>query len=174
MSKKDEFGSFMELTQGIKPLSQDKVELRQPKQVKKQRQQEKQQQKQSEFYFSDGFVPHIEQDGPMRYCAPDIDTYELKKLRRGDYYPELILDLHGLSQNEAKREILALFRECRKQNIHCACIVHGIGSGVLKRQTPLWLAQHPDLLAFHQASLEWGGKGALLLLLKTDNDEFAK
>ena len=173
MNDKDEMSSFLEFTQGMKPLTQDKVELRQPKQQRRERREEKQQQKQAEFYFTDGFVPHIEQN-PVRYCAPDVSAYEMKKLRRGDYYPELILDLHGLNQAEAKAEIIALFTACRKQNIHCACIVHGIGSGILKQKTPLWLAQHPDLLAFHQAPLEWGGQGALLVLLKTEIDEFHK
>lgn len=164
----------MELTRDIKPLVQDKAELRQPRQVKKRQQLQTRQQKQAEFYFSDAYVPHLANEGPVRYCAPDVSTDVLKKLRRGDYYPELILDLHGLTQAEAKNEIIALFTACRKQNIHCACIVHGIGSGVLKQRTPWWLAQHPDLLAFHQAPLEWGGQGALLVLLNTEEDEFAK
>ncbi|MGO3798867.1 MAG: Smr/MutS family protein, partial [Vibrio casei] len=32
---------------------------------------------------------------------------------------------------------------------------------------PLWLAQHPDVMAYHQAPLEFGGNGALLILLTT-------
>jgi DNA-nicking Smr family endonuclease len=32
----------------------------------------------------------------------------------------------------------------------CACVMHGHGN-ILKQQTPLWLAQHPHIMAFHQA-----------------------
>ncbi len=31
--------------------------------------------------------------------------FEAKKLRRGDYSPELFLDLHGLTQLQAKQEL---------------------------------------------------------------------
>jgi len=156
---------------GLKPMVQDKVELRQPKAVRV-RQHKKLQQKQALFYFSDGYQPHLPDSGPMRFCADGVEKYELKKLRRGDYYPELILDLHGLNQEAAKLEILALFQACKKQRVQCCCIIHGIGTGVLKSRTPYWLAQYPDLLAFHQAPLEWGGQGALLILLEQEQEPF--
>ncbi|MGL4085548.1 endonuclease SmrB, partial [Escherichia coli] len=35
----------------------------------------------------------------------------------------------------------------------------------LKQQTPLWLAQHPHVMAFHQAH---GGDAALLVLIEVD------
>lgn len=158
----------------IKPIKQDKVDLRQAKQIIIRRHKDKQQQKQAEFYFSDGFVPHLNDEGPMRYCREDVEKYELKKLRRGDYSPDLILDLHGLNQNDAKIEILALFKECKKCQIQCCVIVHGVSGGTLKARTPYWIAQYPDLLAFHQAPLEWGGQGALLVLLDIEPDENGK
>lgn len=156
----------------LKPMVQDKVVLRPTKTLNKQRQQQKQQQKQAEFYFSDSFIPHLNEEGPVRYCREDVEKYELKKLRRGDYFPQLILDLHGLNQEMAKLEILALFKECKKQRIECCSIVHGIGTGVLKTRTPYWLAQYPELLAFHQAPRKWGGQGALLVLLDIEEHEF--
>lgn len=158
----------------IKTLVQDKVNLRQPKAVKVKGHKDKQQQKQAEFYFSDGFIPHLSDEGPMRYCREDVAKYELKKLRRGDYVPDLILDLHGLNQNEAKIEILALFKECKKSQMQCCVIVHGISGGTLKSRTPYWIAQYPDLLAFHQAPLEWGGQGALIVLLDIEPDDHVK
>ncbi|MDP2560184.1 endonuclease SmrB [Psychrobium sp. 1_MG-2023] len=157
----------------IKPMVQDKVQLTKPKTVLR-RQRVQSQQKQAEFYFSDGFIPNLPDEGPMRYCRDDVEKYELKKLRRGDYFPELVLDLHGLTQNEAKQEILAMFKECKKTQIQCCCIVHGVSGGTLKTRTPYWISQYPELLAFHQAPLEWGGQGALLVLLDNEPDENAK
>lgn len=70
-----------------------------------------------------------------------------------------------MTQQEAKRELGAMIAYCLKENVHCACVQHGIGKHILKQNVPLWLAQHPDVLAFHQAPLEFGGDGALLVLL---------
>ncbi|MFT5677369.1 MAG: DNA-nicking Smr family endonuclease, partial [Paraglaciecola sp.] len=83
----------------------------------------------------------------------------------GDYPPDLILDLHGYKREEAKLEIAALIQAAQKHHAHCVCIVHGIGTHVLKKSIPNWLVQHPLVLGFHQAPLEWGGKGALLVLI---------
>lgn len=108
----------------------------------------------------------MEEEGPTRYVRPGSSPYELKKLRRGDYSPELFLDLHGLTQLQAKQELGALIAACKREHVHCACVMHGHGKHILKQQTPLWLAQHPDVLAFHQAPKEWGGNAAILLLVE--------
>ncbi|GAB3037204.1 endonuclease SmrB [Bowmanella dokdonensis] len=118
------------------------------------------------FQFSDGFEAWFDPSQPLKYVQPGSDSHELKRLRRGDYPPDLILDLHGLRREDAKMEIAALLHAARKQHCACVCIVHGLGEHVLKRSVPNWLIQHPDVLAFHQAPLEWGGRGALLVLLR--------
>ncbi|ACS86372.1 MULTISPECIES: endonuclease SmrB [Musicola] len=130
-----------------------------------------QEQVDASFYFSDEFQPQLEHEGPMRYVRPGASHYELKKLRRGDYSPELFLDLHGLTQQEAKQELGALLAACRREHVYCACVMHGHGKHILKKQTPLWLAQHPDVLAFHQAPKEFGGDAALLILVVQDIPE---
>lgn len=123
----------------------------------------------AQFHFSDEFEPNLNQQGPMKYLRDGVDSFEVKNLRRGYYRPDLILDLHGLDQNQAKKELAALLYACQKEHAQCICIVHGIGSYVLKNKVPHWLVQHPDVMAFHQAPLEWGGDGALLALIKLKN-----
>lgn len=49
-------------------------------------------------------------------------------MRRGDYSPELFLDLHGLTQLQAKQELGALIAACRREHIFCACVMHGHGN----------------------------------------------
>lgn len=120
----------------------------------------------AEFHFSDEFEPNLHSEGPMKYVRPDVKSFEAKNLRRGIYRPDLILDLHGLDQNQAKKEIAALLHACQKEHAQCVCIVHGLGSRILKNKVPHWLVQHPDVMAFHQAPLEWGGNGALLALIE--------
>lgn len=120
----------------------------------------------AQFHFSDEFEPNLNKQGPMKYLRDGVDSFEVKNLRRGYYRPDLILDLHGLDQQQAKKELAALLYACQKEHAQCICIVHGIGSYILKNKVPHWLVQHPDVMAFHQAPLEWGGDGALLALIE--------
>ena len=120
----------------------------------------------AQFHFSDEFEPDLNKQGPMKYLRDGVDSFEVKNLRRGYYRPDLILDLHGLDQLQAKKELAALLYACQKEHAQCICIVHGIGSYILKNKVPHWLVQHPDVMAFHQAPLEWGGDGALLALIE--------
>ncbi len=106
--------------------------------------------------------------GAVKYVREDVSHFELKKLRRGDYSPELFLDLHGLTQMQAKQELGALIAACRREHVFCACVMHGHGKHILKQQTPLWLAQHPHVMAFHQAPKEYGGDAALLVLIEVE------
>jgi DNA-nicking Smr family endonuclease len=160
---------FSEFTANVKPLKQDTVvHVLRNKPQKPLEKKMLSEQVDASFYFSDQYQPLLNSDGPVRYYRADVDAFELKKLRRGDYEPELFLDLHGLTQAQAKQEIGALIAACRREHVNCACIMHGHGKHVLKKQTPLWLAQHPDVMAFHQAPKEFGGDAALLVLITLD------
>jgi len=151
----------------VKPMVQDTIHpVKRSGKPKAQMLKEKSAKQHAEFYFSDEFEPDLNKKGPMKYVRCDVDSFETKNLRRGEYTPDLILDLHGLDQNKAKQEIAALLYACQKEHARCVCIVHGIGSHILKRKVPHWLVQHPDVMAFHQAPLEWGGDGALLVLVE--------
>ncbi|MGB0894217.1 MAG: endonuclease SmrB [Parashewanella sp.] len=167
MNKKTEsngMDSFADLMADVKPFKQDKVHFKQQpksKQVTVQREQKID----ADSYFSDSYQPLLPDEGPMRWKQSGLDNHELKRLRRGDYVPDLLLDLHGMRQTEAKLEIAALLTACIKQRVECCCVMHGHGSGILKQQLPMWLAQHPKVLAFHQAPKEWGGDAALLVLV---------
>jgi len=157
--------AFKESIGKIKPMVQDKI-IPPRKVINKIAKQKSDINRQvAEFHFSDEFEPELPNQGPMKYIREDVDTFEAKNLRRGVYAPELILDLHGLDQHNAKREIAALLAACHKEHVRCVCIVHGIGGRILKNKTPHWLVQHPDVMAFHQAPLEYGGDGALLVLV---------
>lgn len=159
-----DFESFSDLVSGIKPLKQQKHHFREKVKAKVQTEVSVKQLHASNF-FSDTYQPLLPSDGPMRWVNDNTDKLELKRLRRGDYVPDLLLDLHGLRQAEAKDEIAALIAACEKQNIQCCSVMHGYGTGILKQQIPMWLAQHPKVKAFHQAPKEWGGDAALLVLI---------
>jgi DNA-nicking Smr family endonuclease len=117
------------------------------------------------FEFSDGFEGHFDINQPLKYVKPETDSHEVKRLRRGDYPPDLILDLHGIKKEEAKYEIAALIHVAQKKHVYCVSIMHGKGTYVLKKSIPNWLVQHPAVMGFHQAPKEWGGQAALLVLI---------
>ena len=168
--KESDKSSFADEMRGVKKLKQDTVTLKVIKHKKDSIiTEQKNAQREANFYFSDQYSPHFADKNTISYvregCAKDL----AKQLRKGHYYPDLILDLHGLTQQQAKIEIAALVQEAIKQHIECVCVVHGLGSGILKQRTPAWLVQHPKVNAMHQAPLEWGGNGALLVLIELTN-----
>lgn len=166
---------FKEAIGKVKPIAQDTIHPRTLVSKNKTKlQKEKQAFEKQQFFFSDEFEPNLETQGPMKYVRDDVDSFEAKLLRRGEYTPELILDLHGLKQQESKQEIAALLAACIKQHVNCVCIIHGIGNRILKNKVPHWLVQHPDVMAFHQAPLEYGGDGALLVLIDLTDDFLCK
>ncbi|MCU7555114.1 endonuclease SmrB [Alteromonas sp. ASW11-19] len=164
---------FAEAMREVKKLPQDKINPERRRKV--QRAQKKQadgysarsKQVAADFHFSDMFEARLPDEGPVRYCRDGEATHTLKRLRRGDFYPELVLDLHGLTKELAKAELGALLHAARKENIDCVSVMHGIGQGILKRALPHYLIQHPHVRAFHQAPLEYGGNAALLVLVDT-------
>lgn len=170
--KDDEFALFRETFRDVAPIKQDKIPPTPPRSKEKSASKEKNRKAATEtrqasasFHFSDGFEAHFSSQGPLKYVKPGTDTHEVKRLRRGEYPPDLILDLHGLTRDQAKSEIAALIFTAQKEHLPCVCIVHGIGGHILKKSVPSWLVQHPGVLCFHQAPLEWGGQGAVLALI---------
>jgi len=165
---------FKEAIGKIKPLKVDTIHFAKKVSKPKTHTQPKNNKKAiAQFHFSDEFEPNLNKQGPMKYVRADVNSFEAKNLRRGIYSPDLILDLHGLDQHQSKQEIAAILYACQKEHAQCICIIHGLGSRILKNKVPHWLVQHPDVMAFHQAPLEWGGNGALLVLVEL-KDKFNK
>lgn len=168
---------FKEAFGDVKPMVQDKIIH--PRRVKKKVQNKaiagkhvNEKQVAASFEFSDIYQAKLPDDGPMRYCRSGHPSYVVKQLRRGDYSPELILDLHGLTRAGTKNEVAALIHAAREARFDCVAIVHGIGEGVLKKALPHYLVQHPHVIAFHQAPLEYGGQGALLVLIEIEEPNY--
>ncbi|MGI5309578.1 endonuclease SmrB [Rheinheimera sp. WS51] len=118
------------------------------------------------FYFSDQYEGYVHQGGSHSYVQSGDDAHLSGRLKRGEFQPQVILDLHGLTSAEAKVELAGLLAYCEQKHINCACVVHGKGLGILARKVPNWLIQHPNVRAFHTAPKSWGKHGALLILLK--------
>ena len=151
---------------GVKPLKQDTFVAARPHKkkalatIKEQREQQD-----TLFYFSDEYEPLLNEESAVKYLRENEDSHLLKQLRRGDFSPEIFLDLHGLTREQAKLELAALIQTCEKEHLYCASIMTGYGTYTLKRQIPRWLVLHPKVRALHQAPKEWGGEAAILILI---------
>ena len=108
----------------------------------------------------------------LSYTAPGLQHNVLKKLRKGQFGLNAEIDLHGLSSNEAKRQLLHFLHDCIENGCRCVHIVHGKGyrsadnHPVLKNNLNLWLRQHKDVQAFCSAPPKDGGTGAVYVLLQ--------
>ena len=151
---------------GVKPLKQDTFVAARPHKkkalatIKEQREQQD-----TLFYFSDEYEPLLNEESAVKYLRENEDSHLLKQLRRGDFSPEIFLDLHGLTREQAKLELAALIQTCEIEHLYCASVMTGDGTYTLKRQIPRWLVQHPKVRALHQAPKEWGGEAAILILI---------
>lgn len=151
---------------GVKPLKQDTFVAARPHKKKAQATiKEQREQQDTLFYFSDEYEPLLNEESAVKYLRENEDSHLLKQLRRGDFSPEIFLDLHGLTREQAKLELAALIQICEKEHLYCASIMTGYGTYTLKRQIPRWLVQHPKVRALHQAPKEWGGEAAILILI---------
>ena len=108
----------------------------------------------------------------LSFIAPGLQNNVLKKLRRGYFGLDAEIDLHGLTSNEAKRQLLHFLHTCVEEGCHSVRIVHGKGyrsadnHPVLKNNLNLWLRQQKDIQAFCSAPPRDGGTGAVFVLLQ--------
>ncbi|WP_299266663.1 endonuclease SmrB [uncultured Psychrosphaera sp.] len=168
---------FTNAMQGIKPLKQDKIHFGKDnsKQNKALQANKYEDDRTSDnkpnlknpavFHFSDEYEPLITSNQTLSYVEDGFPAYYTKLLRRGDVRPEVILDLHGYNKEQTKFDLAAMIKDCKIKHIPCACVVHGVGGGILKAKLPHYLIQHPDVIALHQAPLEWGGQGAIVFII---------
>ena len=82
------------------------------------------------------------------------------------------LDLHGLTQDEARLAVIAFIRREHANGARAVLIITGkgaMGDGVLRRRTPEWLAEpsvRPLIAGLSSAERHHGGEGALYVALK--------
>ena len=106
--------------------------------------------------------------------APGLDRRSEERLRRGEMAIEARLDLHGHTQDEAHRALLAFVEHCWRAERRTLLVVtgkgrQGAGEGILQSAVPRWLNAEPlraRVLAFARARPKDGGAGALYILLR--------
>lgn len=115
----------------------------------------------------------------LSYLAPGLQKNVPAKMRKGQFGLDAEIDLHGLTSEAAKRQLLLFLHRAVIDGCRCVLIIHGKGYRsqdnlpVLKNNLNLWLRQHQDVLAFCSAKPRDGGAGAVLVLLRL-SEKFAK
>jgi DNA-nicking Smr family endonuclease len=129
----------------------------------------------AEMVSGQGDFTVADTDEYIEGAAPGIDARLLRSLRRGDFTLQGRLDLHGMTQVQAKEAVDRFLTDSRRTNKRCVLIVHGRGLNsqdqvpVLKERMREWLNQKrlgKTVLAFATARPQDGGTGAVYVLLR--------
>ena len=103
-----------------------------------------------------------------------VDKRSAERMRRGRMAIDGTLDLHGYTQDQARRALADYLARAQDAGKRCIVVVTGKGDitqggGVIRTQTPRWLnapENRPRILAFDYAQPKHGGMGALYVLLR--------
>jgi DNA-nicking Smr family endonuclease len=117
-------------------------------------------------------LDNVSHEESLSYTAPGIQNNVLAKLRKGFFGLQAELDLHGLTSEAARQQLLNFLQTGTPAGYRCVHIIHGKGyrspegHPVLKNRINLWLRQHKAVQAFCSAPQRQGGAGAVYVLLK--------
>lgn len=107
----------------------------------------------------------------MYYAQKGVQMREINRLKKGEFGVESLLDLHGLTQEQAEIELNTFLADAISHHLRLLRIVHGKGYNsdneypVLKNLANEVLRQCPQVIAFTSAAEKDGGVGAVNVLL---------
>lgn len=179
MSKKrkpseEEIGIFQNAVKGTKPLVQKKIRLAPPASPLKPLKPGK-----NRLHWDDLPIERetqataiVKGEESISYKQSGVSSSLLSKLSKSQFPIDAILDLHGLSIEKALLAVDDFFQQCRHNSVRVALIIHGKGqhseTPVLKNEINHLLRTLNIVLAFCSASPKHGGRGAIYVLLKTE------
>jgi DNA-nicking Smr family endonuclease len=115
-------------------------------------------------------IPLVQGEELITYKQTSISDKILRKLRKGQYNVEAILDLHGMTIEEAKIAVESFLQHCLHAGLRVVLVIHGKGHHspmpILKNKLNNWLRDINIVLAFCSATPSHGSRGATYVLLK--------
>jgi DNA-nicking Smr family endonuclease len=129
----------------------------------------------SELVTGDGPLDLARSEERVEGNAPGLDERILRKLRSGEYEVQGQLDLHGMTQAEARPALERFIHDSRLKGLRCVLVVTGRGLHsadqipVLREGAQRWLTGGRvarQVLAFTSAKSQHGGTGAIYVLLR--------
>ncbi|ODP99233.1 DNA mismatch repair protein MutS [Salinivibrio sp. SS3] len=165
----------------VAPIKQDTVEEQtgshQPTEAQLARQQAAQKLANSDpEYLSLEYAQMVKPDEVMAYKRDGVQDGVFRKLRLGKYDVNARLDLHKMSLEKARDEILRFLKQCQRMDVRTVIIVHGKGErsnpqAMMKSYVCQWLQQISDVLCYHSALRHQGGTGALYVMIKKSQEK---
>jgi len=120
-------------------------------------------------------TPLVKGEEFITFQHSSISDKILRKLKKGQYSVDAVLDLHGMTVDTAKRAVIRFIQECLRRQVRVALIIHGKGHHsampILKNSLNDWLRKIKMVLAFCSATLSHGSRGAVYVLLKNPTEE---
>jgi len=158
----------------VKPVANDRVATTRKKPAPRPLQFERDEQQVMRDAMRDDRDPDsLDSAEQLSYARAGVQRRVMKKLRNGYYAIRAELDLHGMTQAEARLAMIEFIDSQNSSSPHsCVKIVHGKGQrnaqgqAVLKTFVAAWLRQRREILAYHSARPAHGGTGALYVLLR--------
>ena len=109
---------------------------------------------------------------PQRGLPQSLDVNQDKKTRRGQVSIDTKIDLHDMTQAQAKPALFKAIIRASNRNYRCVLVVTGKGlrgEGVLRKNFTHWIADpqiRPLIATYAQAHIRHGGTGAWYVFLK--------
>ena len=108
----------------------------------------------------------------LSFKRPQLDGKTFKRLQKGHFQTQWQLDLHGLTEMVADKQLQSFIREALAENARYLIIIHGKGynsntdTPVLKNLVNHRLRMFTEVLAFCSALPKDGGTGAAYVFLQ--------
>ncbi len=116
-------------------------------------------------------LPPLRPQQPTPFAGP-VPRASDKSVRKGKVEIDRRLDLHGLTQAQARKTLATTLMRATKQGEKCILVITGKGAGgegVLRARLPDWLGEgdlRPVVARLSQAHARHGGSGAWYVFLK--------
>lgn len=160
---------FQESLKDVKPIVQNKVRI--PKPITTTIQLKNKPETTDEpFYFSEHtLLEPVKGDDFIEYHKGGLSHKTLRKLRKGQYNIDAILDLHGATVKEARTKLVSFIKNSLEQKARVVLVIHGKGHHgelpILKNKINQWLRELKVVLAFCSAIPTHGHHGSTYILL---------
>lgn len=114
----------------------------------------------------------------QEHIEQNLDRKTLRKLKKNQIRYDRSLDLHGLNQDQAHKELIIFINQSISLNHKCVLVITGKGQrnysnkqeaiGVLRKNLPIWLNSPPlssTIKKYSKAIPKHGGDGAFYIFL---------